>query len=143
MGRYETTTVAGEEVSAFVHFVQCSLPPTAPPLALDAETRAMHQRAERALARLELASEMVPSVSRFIYAFVRKEAVESSQIEGIQCTLIDLDTTKPTATKAVTALADAGVLIETTGRKRDRAFSYNAYLDLLRTGTELEHERRR
>jgi Fic family protein len=48
-----------------------------------------------------------------------------------------LDTTKPTATKAVVALVDAGVLRETTGRKRDRTFSYEAYLDLLRTGTEL------
>lgn len=53
-----------------------------------------------------------------------------------------LATTKPTANKAVTALVDAGVLVETTGRKRDRTFCYNAYLDLLRTGTELEHGRR-
>ena len=37
-----------------------------------------------------------------------------------------LDTTKPTATKAVTALVDAKVLVETSGRKRDRTFCYNA-----------------
>jgi Fic family protein len=42
------------------------------------------------LARLDLASEMVPSLDWFIYAFVRKEAVISSQIEGTQATLIDL-----------------------------------------------------
>ena len=47
-----------------------------------------------------------------------------------------LKTTKPTATKAITGLVDAGVLVETTGRRRDRAFSYEAYLDLLRAGTE-------
>jgi Fic family protein len=47
-----------------------------------------------------------------------------------------LKTTKPTATKAVTGLVDAGVLVETTGRRRDRAYSYQAYLDLLRAGTE-------
>lgn len=49
-----------------------------------------------------------------------------------------LGTTKPTAAKAVTALVDAGVLAETSGRRRDRTFSYAAYLDRLRTGTEIE-----
>lgn len=47
-----------------------------------------------------------------------------------------LKTTKPTATKAVTGLVDAGVLVETTGRRRDRAFSYEAHLNLLRSETE-------
>ena len=47
-------------------------------------------------------------------------------------------TTKPTAGKAINALVDAGILVETTGRRRDRVFSYAAYLDLLREGTELE-----
>jgi Fic family protein len=47
-----------------------------------------------------------------------------------------LKTTKPTATKAVTGLVEAGVLVETTGRRRDRAFSYDAYLNLLRAETE-------
>jgi hypothetical protein len=31
-----------------------------------------------------------------------------------------------------------GVLTETTGRRRDRTFSYSKYLDHLRVGTELE-----
>ena len=48
-----------------------------------------------------------------------------------------LETTKPTAAKAVTALVKTGVLKETTGRRRDRTFSYVAYLDRLRAGTEL------
>jgi Fic family protein len=47
-----------------------------------------------------------------------------------------LKTTKPTATKAVTGLVEAGVLVETTGRRRDRAFSYETYLNLLRAETE-------
>jgi Fic family protein len=46
-------------------------------------------------------------------------------------------TTKPTASKSVMALVDAGILVETTGRRRDRTFSYAAYLDRLRTGTDL------
>ena len=48
-----------------------------------------------------------------------------------------LETTKPTATKAVSALVDAGVLVETSGRRRDKTFSYAAYLYRLREGTEL------
>ena len=47
-----------------------------------------------------------------------------------------LQTTKPTATKAVSGLVDAAILVETTGRRRDRSFSYDSYLNLLRTGTE-------
>ena len=86
-GRYERTAVAGEEVRAFV---PQPLPPVDPPLSLDSEALALLGRAERELSRLELAGEMVPSVDWFIYGFVRKEAVISSQIEGTQATLIDL-----------------------------------------------------
>ncbi len=86
-GRYERTAVAGEEVRAFV---PQPLPPADPPLRLDSEVLALLGRAERELSRLELAGEMVPSVDWFIYGFVRKEAVISSQIEGTQATLIDL-----------------------------------------------------
>lgn len=86
-GRYDRRTVGGEEIAAFV---PNSLPPTDPQLSVDDETRRLLQRAEHELARLELASEMVPSVEWFIYGFVRKEAVISSQIEGTQATLVDL-----------------------------------------------------
>jgi len=48
-----------------------------------------------------------------------------------------LAATKPTASKAVAALVDAGVLIESTGRRRDRTFGYAAHLNRLRTGTDL------
>ena len=86
-GRFETTTVADEKVRAFV---PVPLPPVAPPLNVDAALGESIRSAEQALARLDLAGEMVPSVDWFIYAFVRKEAVLSSQIEGTQATLIDL-----------------------------------------------------
>jgi len=49
-----------------------------------------------------------------------------------------LETTKPTAAKAIALLEEVGVLTETTGRRRDRTFSYAKYLDRLRVGTELE-----
>jgi Fic family protein len=48
-----------------------------------------------------------------------------------------LETTKPTATRAIESLVEAGILAETTGKKRDRSFAYQAYLERLRTGTEL------
>lgn len=86
-GRHEHTAAAGEEVAAFVPH---PLPPADPPLGVDGEVADLLRRAEQGLARLEIAGEMVPSVEWFIYAFVRKEAVLSSQIEGTQATLIDL-----------------------------------------------------
>jgi len=49
-----------------------------------------------------------------------------------------LDTTKPTAARAVSLLADQGILSETTGRRRDRTFAYERYLDVLAKGTEVE-----
>jgi Fic family protein len=52
-----------------------------------------------------------------------------------------LETTTPTANKAVQTLVDAGVLKETTGKKRDRTFAYVKYLERLRIGTELMPKR--
>jgi hypothetical protein len=49
-----------------------------------------------------------------------------------------LDTSKPTATRAIEVLAEIGILAETTGKKRDRSFAYRAYMERLRTGTELD-----
>jgi len=86
-GHYERTSVAGEEVAAFV---PAPLPPRDPPLDLETSLRERLHTAEAALARLELAGAMVPSLDWFIYAFVRKEAVLSSQIEGTQASLVDL-----------------------------------------------------
>jgi Fic family protein len=53
-----------------------------------------------------------------------------------------VETTKPTAGRAIDLLAGAGVLVETTGKKRDRSFVYRGYLDRLRTGTDLDGRRR-
>jgi Fic family protein len=86
-GRYERIKIDRDEVAAFVPF---PLPPSAPPIAIEGKLAERLTQAERALTRLDLAAEMVPSVDWFIYAFVRKEAVLSSQIEGTQATLVDL-----------------------------------------------------
>lgn len=48
-----------------------------------------------------------------------------------------VDTTKPTAGRAVELLTSAGVLVETTGKKRDRSYVYQRYLERLKVGTEL------
>ncbi len=49
-----------------------------------------------------------------------------------------LDTSKPTSTRAIEVLAGIGVLVETTGKKRDRSFAYRSYMERLRAGTELD-----
>ena len=86
-GTYESTTVAGETVRAFVPH---ALPPKRPALVLDGALAGRLQAAEAALARLEAAGGMVPSLDWFVYSFVRREAVISSQIEGTQASLADL-----------------------------------------------------
>jgi Fic family protein len=86
-GKYELSIVAGDKVEAFVPF---DLPPARPALAISDRLAHRLREAEQALVRLELAGEMVPSIDWFIYAFVRKEAVITSQIEGTQASLVDL-----------------------------------------------------
>jgi Fic family protein len=85
-GRYITTTVAGEAVEAFV---PDPLPPRLSAQQLATLTEPLRE-AEAALGRLDLAGEMIPSLDWFIYAFVRKEALLSSEIEGTQATLVEV-----------------------------------------------------
>jgi hypothetical protein len=77
-GTYERSTVAGESVAAFVPH---PLPPAEPPLNLGGEIALLLARAGESARLLELAGDLVPSVEWFVYAFVRKEAVLSAQIE--------------------------------------------------------------
>ena len=86
-GEYEESVAAGEVVRAFVPY---ALPPADPPLDLGGDLTPLRLRAEEQLRRLELAGDLVPSVDWCVYAFVRKEAVLSAQIEGTQATLMDL-----------------------------------------------------
>lgn len=85
LGSYVTTTVAGEGVRAFV---PSSLPPD-PPLVLGSLYKKL-ELADRALGRLDGATSLLPDVPLFLYMYVRKEAVLSSQIEGTQSSLSDL-----------------------------------------------------
>jgi hypothetical protein len=51
-----------------------------------------------------------------------------------------LETTAPTAAKAMALLESLGTLKEVSGRKRDRAFSYAGYLELLRGEAQWANE---
>ena len=84
-GRYETTTVGGETVRAFV---PVRLPPE-PALDL-AALQPRLEGALLALGRLDSLSALLPDARLFLYGYVRKEAVLSSQIEGVQSSLSDL-----------------------------------------------------
>jgi len=78
--------VGGEEVRAFL---PRPLPPE-PPLDLDGPLRDALDGALLALGRLDGVSDLLPDRALFLYAYVRKEAVLSSQIEGTQSSLSDL-----------------------------------------------------
>lgn len=86
-GRYRTiSTVGGERVKAFL---PDPLPPR-PPLEIDAALREQLDDALLALGRLDSVTALLPDTQLFLYTYVRKEAVLSSQIEGTQSTLSDL-----------------------------------------------------
>ena len=85
LGRYVETPVGGEVVRAFV---PPALPPNPPIDVLPLLTRL--SAAERALGRLDGITMLLPRHDLFLYMYVRKEAVLSSQIEGTQSTLTDL-----------------------------------------------------
>lgn len=72
------------------------LPPADPPLVLDDRLAALHAEALTAVSKLGVAGAMVPSAQWFLYGFVRKEAVVSSEIEGTQATLQDVVTFEAT-----------------------------------------------
>lgn len=85
-GNYRVTTHGGEETRAFV---PDPLPPV-PPLELDGPLLKALADANLALGRLDGVSTLLPDKSLFLYHYVRKEAVLSSQIEGTQSSLTDL-----------------------------------------------------
>lgn len=85
-GRFDVTRVGGEEVRAFV---PNPLPPE-PPLELSGGRQRLVERATLALGRLDSITTLLPDPQLFLYAYVRREAVLSSQIEGTQSSLSDL-----------------------------------------------------
>lgn len=86
-GTYLTiSSVGGERVQAFL---PKPLPPD-PPLTIGPDVRDRLDRALLALGRLDSVTTLLPDTHLFLYMYVRKEAVLSSQIEGTQSSLSDL-----------------------------------------------------
>lgn len=85
LGRYEVSTAGGERVRAFI---PPPLPPV-PPIEL-VPLLALLDKANQALGRLDGVASILPDTPLFLYMYVRKEAVLSSQIEGTQSSLSDL-----------------------------------------------------
>ena len=50
---------------------------------------------------------------------------------NIECVRKQLDTSFPTATAAVKVLENPGIVTEMTGQKKNRSYSYQAYVELL------------
>lgn len=114
LGRF--VEAAAERVSAFV---PPPLPP-APPIDVSHLLTRL-SAAERALGRLDGVSILLPNKELFLYMYVRKEAVLSSQIEGTQSTLSDLLRFE---TEAV------------TGRPLDDVREVSNYVDAMMYGLE-------
>ena len=85
-GRYTTAIAGGMTCQAFV---PAPLPPS-PPLEIDNKLQSRISQAMLALGRLDAISNLLPDAHLFLYSYIRKEAVMSSQIEGTQSSLSDL-----------------------------------------------------
>ncbi len=82
-GRYE------RQPSGYRAFIPANLPPQ-PAVRLDGELQDLLSKADYALGRLDGAVLTLPNPDLFVFMYVRKEAVLSSQIEGTQSSLQDL-----------------------------------------------------
>ncbi len=82
-GTYQT------QPTGYRAFIPAPLPPQ-PPLNLEGELQSLLSAADRALGRLDGSVLTLPNADLFVFMYVRKEAVLSSQIEGTQSSLQDL-----------------------------------------------------
>jgi Fic family protein len=78
-----------EQMAGYKAFIPNPLPPT-PEIMMDQEMWNLLSQADRALGRLDGATDALPNPDLFVFMYVRKEAVLSSQIEGTQASLIDV-----------------------------------------------------
>jgi Fic family protein len=78
-----------EQLAGYKAFIPNPLPPI-PKLCIDDEMLELLSQADRALGRLDGSTDALPNPDLFVFMYVRKEAVLSSQIEGTQASLIDV-----------------------------------------------------
>jgi Fic family protein len=82
-GEFLKTAIGGETVRAFV-------PAPLPPVLDTRPFLSLYDRARGALGGLDGVTTVLPSTPLFLFMYVRKEALLSSQIEGTQSSLSDL-----------------------------------------------------
>lgn len=85
-GEFVLKKYGDEEVRSFVPF---PLPPK-PPLLIDPAVREEIDQTLISLGRLDCVATLLPNIDLFLYTYIRKEAVLSSQIEGTRSSLSDL-----------------------------------------------------
>ena len=85
-GEYRAWVAGGERIESFVPL---PLPPQ-PEISVSGQRQRLLERATLALGRLDSVTLLLPDPELFLYAYVRREAVLSSQIEGTQSSLSDL-----------------------------------------------------
>ena len=78
-----------QQPSGYSAFIPAPLPPD-PTIVLDAETQRLLSQADQAVGRLDGATQTLPNPDLFVAMYVRREAVDSSAIEGTQSTLQDV-----------------------------------------------------
>lgn len=85
LGTYIVSAIGGETVRSYV-------PPPLPPVPAVGmgQLQLLLEQANQALGRLDGFTSVLPDLSLFLYAYVRKEALLSSQIEGTQSSFSDL-----------------------------------------------------
>src|ERR1041385_6625556 len=88
-GRGGQFTHVPSEQGGYRTFSPRPLPPD-PPLVIDAALQRLLDQANQALGRLDGITLLLPDPDQFLYSYIRKEAVLSSQIEGTQSSLSDL-----------------------------------------------------
>jgi len=92
MTNSNTSSRAGRMVqqpNGFRAFIPNPLPPL-PAIDLTGNVQALLSQADHALGLLEGAARMLPNRELFVFMYIRKEAVLSSQIEGTQSSLQDV-----------------------------------------------------
>ena len=92
-------------------FIPAPLPPE-PPIQLEGDVRSLLSEADIALGRLDGTIQILPNPDLFMFMYVRKEAVLSSQIEGTQSSLQDL------------LAAEAQLFVEAGAKDVDEVINY-------------------
>src|SRR2546428_59532 len=104
MALHQTSTRAGHYVkqpTGYLAFIPSALPPN-PRIRFDDAFLEVLSRADRAVGRLDGCAETLPNSELFVFMYIRKEAVLSSQIEGTQASLMDVLEFEATAREGTT-----------------------------------------